>query len=207
MRVFSVPSSVPFLRTVVAALIDGRLVEDFEARTQPERLTQATFYLPTRRVGAAGAGNLSGGTRAARPCCCRASWRLATSTKTNWLSPRTTIPVAAPRTLELPPRLGELERRLTLAKTGGGVGEELRVPRRWWSAGPASTLALAGDLARLMDDMVTRGVDWKALDGLVPDASINIGSSRFNSCKSRARPGRRTWPKSAGSSRRRGAIS
>ena len=35
--------------------------------------------------------------------------------------------------------------------------------------GPASTLALAGDLARLMDDMVTRGVDWDALDGLVPD--------------------------------------
>ena len=36
--------------------------------------------------------------------------------------------------------------------------------------GPASTLALADDLARLMDDMVTRGVDWSALDGLVPDA-------------------------------------
>ncbi|MGY4483837.1 inactivated superfamily I helicase [Bradyrhizobium sp. LM3.2] len=35
--------------------------------------------------------------------------------------------------------------------------------------GPASTLALASDLARLIDDMVTRGVDWSALDGLVPD--------------------------------------
>ena len=35
--------------------------------------------------------------------------------------------------------------------------------------GPASTLALAGDLARLIDDMVTRGVDWSALDRLVPD--------------------------------------
>src|SRR5260370_320330 len=50
MRVLSVPSSVPFLRTVVAALIDGRLIEGFEARTQPERLTQATLYLPTRRA-------------------------------------------------------------------------------------------------------------------------------------------------------------
>ena len=30
-------------------------------------------------------------------------------------------------------------------------------------------MALAGDLARLMDDMVTRGVDWDGLDGLVPD--------------------------------------
>ena len=37
MRVFSVPVSVPFLRTVIAALVDGRLVEGFEARSNPER--------------------------------------------------------------------------------------------------------------------------------------------------------------------------
>ena len=35
--------------------------------------------------------------------------------------------------------------------------------------GPASTLALASDLARLIDDMVTRDVAWDRLDGLVPD--------------------------------------
>jgi ATP-dependent helicase/nuclease subunit B len=51
MRVFSVPASVPFLRSVIAALVDGRLVDGFEARANPERLTQATLYLPTRRAG------------------------------------------------------------------------------------------------------------------------------------------------------------
>src|SRR3954470_4737079 len=51
MRVFNVPASAPFLRTVVAALVDGRLVEGFTARANPERLTQATLYLPTRRAG------------------------------------------------------------------------------------------------------------------------------------------------------------
>ena len=51
MRVFSVPVSVPFLRTVIAALIDGRLVDGFTARAQPEALAQATLYLPTRRAG------------------------------------------------------------------------------------------------------------------------------------------------------------
>ncbi len=51
MRVFSVPVSVPFLRSVIAALIDGRLVDGFEARTDPSRLAQATLYLPTRRAG------------------------------------------------------------------------------------------------------------------------------------------------------------
>ena len=51
MRVFSVPVSVPFLRTVIAALVNGRLVDGFEARAHPERLAQATLYLPTRRAG------------------------------------------------------------------------------------------------------------------------------------------------------------
>src|SRR6201993_679460 len=50
MRVFSVPLSVPFLRSVIAALIDGRLVAGFEARKDPARLAEATLYLPTRRA-------------------------------------------------------------------------------------------------------------------------------------------------------------
>src|SRR6202158_6194839 len=51
MRVFSVPVSVPFLRAVVAALVDGRLADGFEARAHPEKLSEATLYLPTRRAG------------------------------------------------------------------------------------------------------------------------------------------------------------
>jgi len=50
MRVFSVPVSVPFLRAVVNALVDGRLVDGFEARSNPARLAEATLYLPTRRA-------------------------------------------------------------------------------------------------------------------------------------------------------------
>ena len=51
MRVFSVPISAPFLRTVIAALIDGGLVDGFDARAHPEKLATATLYLPTRRAG------------------------------------------------------------------------------------------------------------------------------------------------------------
>ena len=168
MRVFSVPVSVPFLRSVIAALIDGRLVDGFEARTDPSRLAQATLYLPTRRAG-----------RMAREI---------------FLDELDTGAVILPRIialgdidedelafaeeaeeyggaapLDIPPKLGELDRRLTLARlvaawAKGPVLAPLVV------GGPASTLALAGDLARLMDDMVTRGVGWDALDGLVPDA-------------------------------------
>jgi ATP-dependent helicase/nuclease subunit B len=167
MRVCSVPISAPFLRTVIAALVDGRLVEGFSARTQPSRLAQATLYLPTRRAG-----------RMAREI-------FLDELKTDAvLLPRIVAlgdidedelafaeeseqyGGAAP--LEIPPKLGELERRLTLARlvaawAKGPVLAPLVV------GGPASTLALAGDLARLMDDMVTRGVGWDALDGVVPD--------------------------------------
>jgi len=70
--------------------------------------------------------------------------------------------------LEIPPKLGELDRRLTLARLVAAWAKS-PVSSPLVAGGPASTLALAGDLARLMDDMVTRGVGWEALDGLVPD--------------------------------------
>src|SRR5947208_10207562 len=167
MRVFSVPLSAPFLRTVIAALVDGSLVDGFEARTHPERLALATLYLPTRRAG-----------RMAR------EMFLDELNSDALLLPRIDAlgdidedelafaedpeQLAGAAPLEIPPRLGELERRLTLARrvaawAKGPVLAPLVV------GGPASTLALAGDLARLMDDMATRGVGWDALDALVPD--------------------------------------
>jgi ATP-dependent helicase/nuclease subunit B len=167
MRVFSVPASVPFLRSVIAALVDGRLVEGFEARANPERLTQATLYLPTRRAG-----------RMAREIF------LDELNTDAVLLPRIVAlgdidedelafaeepePYGGAAPLEIPPKLGDLDRRLTLAKLVA-MWAKSPVSAPLVVGGPASTLALAGDLARLMDDMVTRGVGWNALDGLVPD--------------------------------------
>ena len=70
--------------------------------------------------------------------------------------------------LDIPPKLGELERRLALARLVAAWAKR-PVLSPLVVGGPASTLTLAGDLARLIDDMVTRGVDWNALDRLVPD--------------------------------------
>ncbi|WP_024509562.1 double-strand break repair protein AddB [Bradyrhizobium sp. ARR65] len=167
MRVYSVPLSVPFLRTVIAALIDGRLIAGFDAREDPARLAAATLYLPTRRA-----------VRVAREV---------------FLEELHTDAVVLPRIvalgdidedellfgdeadvtggtapLEIPPKLGELERRLTLARLVAAWAKgEVLAPLV--VGGPASTLSLASDLARLMDDMVTRNVPWDALDDLVPD--------------------------------------
>ena len=167
MRVFSVPLSVPFLRAVVAALLDGRLVKGFEARKEPTRLADATFYLPTRRAMRVVREIFLEETKSDAAVLPRIvalgdidEDELAFAGEAEQFSG------AAP--LDIPPPLGELERRLTLARlvaawAKGPVLAPLVV------GGPASTLALASDLARLIDDMVTRGVDWSALDALVPD--------------------------------------
>ncbi len=169
MHVFNVPSSAPFLHTVIAALVDGRLIAGFDARKNRERLADVTLYLPTQRAG-----------RMARDI---------------FLEVLDTDAVILPRIValgdadedelafaqiensglaafDLPPALEGLQRTLVLAqlvtkwahqlKPGDGVAAPLI------ATGPASILALANDLARLMDDMVTRGVAWRALDGLVP---------------------------------------
>src|SRR5581483_2951925 len=54
--------------------------------------------------------------------------------------------------LQLPPPLAGLDRETPLVANN-----------------PATAFALAKDLARLMDDMTTRQVDWARLDQLVPE--------------------------------------
>ncbi|WP_024514865.1 double-strand break repair protein AddB [Bradyrhizobium sp. Tv2a-2] len=167
MRVFSVPLSVPFLRSVIAALIDGRLVQGFEARNDPARLAEATLYLPTRRA-----------VRVAREVFLDELQSDAAvlprivplgdidEDELAFADEAEALGGAAP--LEIPPRLGELERRLTLARLVAAWAKgEVLAPLV--VGGPASTLSLAADLARLIDDMVTRDVPWDALDDLVPD--------------------------------------
>jgi ATP-dependent helicase/nuclease subunit B len=167
MRVFSVPISIPFLRTVIAALVDGRLVDGFEARTNPAKLAEATLYLPTRRAGRLAREiflDVLNADAAVLP-------RIVAlgdidEDELTFAEEAEQYGGAAP--LDIPPKLGELERRLTLARLVTAWAKS-PVSAPLVVGGPASTLALAGDLARLMDDMVTRGVAWEALDRLVPD--------------------------------------
>ena len=167
MRVFSVPVSVPFLRTVISALVDGRLVDGFEARGNPLNLARATLYLPTRRAGRMAREIFLDELKADAVLLPRiVALGDIDEDELAFAQESETQGGAAP--LDIPPQLGDLERRLTLAKLVGAWAKG-PVLAPLVVGGPASTLALAGDLARLMDDMVTRGVGWDALDGLVPD--------------------------------------
>ena len=132
----------------------------------PARLAQATLYLPTRRAGRLAHGiflDVLGKDAAILPRIVALGDidedELAFSEDSE---PGGVAP------LDVPPKLGELERRLVLARLVAAWAKR-PVLSPLVVGGPASTLALAGDLARLIDDMVTRGVDWSALDRLVPD--------------------------------------
>lgn len=172
MRVFTIPSSAPFLRTLVAALVDGALIDGFSARDDREKLATVTLYLPTRRAGRMAQEaflDVLGGDAVLLP-------RIVPLGDVDE-EELVFAHAAAPETLDLPdiPRaLDGLQRRLLLAQLIGAwakrlaPGDPAQAPLV--VGGPASTLALADDLGRLMDDMATRQVKWSALDGLVPDA-------------------------------------
>ncbi len=177
-RVFTIPPSAPFLSTLIRALRDGRLVDGFTPG--PPDFADVTIFLPTRRA-----------------C------RLTRDTFLQVLGvdaavlPRL-VPIGdidedelvfaematgdiAAYALALPPALGGLERRFLLARLvlkwaeqiAPLAGETPLVMRH-----PAAALALADDLARLMDDMTTREVPWQRLDGLVPTRGVARHSRR-----------------------------
>jgi ATP-dependent helicase/nuclease subunit B len=176
-RVFTIPPSTPFLPTLIRALLDGELVPGFPADRDPLALAAATLYLPTRRS-----------CRLARDIFLRVTGQEAA------ILPRIVAlgdvdedeiafahaagtelagTALGSMELDLSPALGELERRLLLArlisKWAAGIaprasGEAFLVVNT-----PMSALALAGDLARLIDDMTIREVSWDRLDKLVPE--------------------------------------
>src|SRR3954454_23806628 len=139
MRVLSVPLSAPFLRTVIAALVDGRLVDGFEARTSPEKLAGVTLYLPTRRAGRMALQIFLDELNADAVVLPRiVALGDIDEDELAFAEDAEQLGGAAP--LDIPPKLGELERRLTLAKlvtawARGPVLAPLVI------GGPASTLA------------------------------------------------------------------
>ncbi len=171
-RVFTIPPSAPFLPTLIRALIDGTLVPVFPASGDPLALAAATLYLPTRRACRLARDlflDVLGRDAAVLPRI-RAIGDIDEDELA--FADATSGPIAE-QALDLPPALGAFERRLLLAKL---VLRWAASPDVHGSRGaplvahsPAAALALADDLARLIDDMTTRQVSWHRLDDIVPE--------------------------------------
>src|SRR6476646_1745515 len=153
-RVFTIPASTPFIPTLIKALLDGRLVPGVVPGRDPLALASATLYLPTRRACRLARDRFLEATRTSAAILPRIV-PIGDPDEDEIAFAQAALPAAA--ALDLPPALGGLERRLLLAQlvlkwtariTPDASGDAPLIANT-----PAAALALADDLARLMDDM------------------------------------------------------
>ena len=172
-RLFTIPAGAPFLPTLADAILAGRLAPPPNPG-DPLALADVTILLPTRRavralraVMAERLGSDAAILPAIRPIG-------DVDEEDHLLSPAAES--EADR-LVLPPAISKLARQLALTRLtlawgravrrellALGPGEPLLIP-----ASAADAARLAADLARLMDDMATAGVQPEAIGNLAPD--------------------------------------
>ena len=170
-RVFNIPASAPFLAALIDALRDRKLVPGFPANDDPLELAKATLYLPTRRA-----------CRLARDVFLERIGDAAILPRIVAIGDLDEDEIAfaqsatgelAETALALPNVIAPMERRLLLAelilKWANSPGVRGAQGAALIANTPQAALGLADDLARLIDDMTTRQIDWKKLDKLVPD--------------------------------------
>jgi len=171
-RVFSIRSSDSFLPTLIRALLDGELVPGFPADRDPLALAAATIYLPTRRACRL-ARDIFLGVAGQEAAILPRIVALGDIDEDEIAFAQAASAHLAAAELELAPALGELERRLLLtrliAQWAAGIAPDATGEAALVANTPMSALALADDLARLIDDMTTRQVPWERLDKLVPE--------------------------------------
>src|SRR5580700_9497102 len=169
-HVFTIPASAPFLPTLIEALHSGKL--GVELGRDPLALAAVTIYLPTRRACRLLRDaflNAPGGDAAILPRIVA----IGDIDEDEIAFAEAATGELAAEALALPEALDGLERRLLLTQL---IVKWANSPDLHGQSGtplvaqtPAAACVLADDLARLIDDMTTRGVPWKKLDDLVPD--------------------------------------
>ncbi|MFC3073899.1 double-strand break repair protein AddB [Shinella pollutisoli] len=168
-RVYSIPASLPFLKTVAEALLDGRLVPGFSYDpARPLALADATIYVPTRRsarVLRSQFVDLLGGRSAILPVIRPLG---ETDDDSGFFDEAAPALLDMAEPLSGPVRLIELARlvlawrnRLPAAIAAVHAESPLVAP-----ASPADAIWLARNLAEIIDAMETEALDWTALDRL-----------------------------------------
>ena len=169
-NVFNIPPSAPFLPVLISALRDGRLIKGFPASRDPLELARATLYLPTRRAcqlaREAFVAALDG-----QAAILPRIVALGDLDEDEIIFAEAATAELAEDALAIPPAIKPLERQLLLTQLIADWAAKIRPEQGapLIANTPAAALALADDLARLIDDAITRKMDWRRLDGLVPD--------------------------------------
>jgi len=168
-RLFSIPSGAPFLKTLAAALCDGRLNETFRYDPQnPLSLADVTIFVPTRRsarVLRSEFVDLLGGRAAILPVI-----RPLGETDDD----QGFFDLVAPEEMDLALPIGGTARLLELGRLILAWRNQLpKIVLDVHSesplvapASPADAIWLARALAELLDAIETEERDWKDLDNL-----------------------------------------
>lgn len=183
-RLLTISPSSPFLRTLAEALLDGHLVPGFAPRADPFALASATIYLPTRRAGRLFAETLRAvlGTEAVM---LPRIVPLGDVDEDALAFADLASPLMAPRAVSPTHRRIALTAlvtrwRETMARANGQEAV---------AAGPASTVALADELAALFDQMAIGRIDWARLDSL----NLEEHDTYFNQSLDFVRIARQAW--------------
>ena len=158
-RVFTIPASVPFVPALIRALTEDKFGIGFPTGRDPLALADATLYLPTRRACRLARDHfleVTGGSAAILPRIVP----IGDVDEDEIVFAQAAAGATAADALALPPELGGLERRMLLTRLvlQWASSAEVRTAEGapLVANNPASALALADELARLMDDMTTR---------------------------------------------------
>src|SRR5262245_27337442 len=114
-RLFTIPASAPFLPTLIRALMAGEVVPGFPASDDPLALAGATLYLPTRRACRL-ARDLFLETVPANAAMLPRILPVGDVDEDELIFAEAATGPLAGLSLELPPALGRLDRRLLLTR-------------------------------------------------------------------------------------------
>ena len=183
-RLFTIAPGAPFLATFVEALLAGRVIPDFPSIDDPAALAAATIFVPTRRSAAALAREFA---RASNQPVVLLP-RIVPLGRLEDIETSLAFHDSAFGDFlvaDIPDAVSDTERRLALANLVQQWAQALRMAivsidadgaRKHVdnepllvAASPAQAWLLSGDLTGLIDDMIIEGVEWSALEKLVPD--------------------------------------
>jgi ATP-dependent helicase/nuclease subunit B len=179
-HVFTIAPGAPFLKSFVAALLDGEIVAQFSRALGPLEMAQATIYVPTRRAARALAGEFAEALD--RPACLLPrilplGGLEATETRLLFEEPGLATPLneaQAASDIWRRMQLAVLVQKWALAlrhaivsvgEDGSFVTDAAEPCLVGTSA--ADAWHLAGELADLIDELIIEDVAWEKLDPLV----------------------------------------
>lgn len=175
-NVFTIAPGLPFLRTLVATLVSGRLIDGWQFDPDdPLSFADVTLLVPTRRAARALRDEILaelGGRAAILP-----RIQPIGDVDEDELAVGDMVAGLAASDIDVPPAIAGMERQLILTQLVAGwrkllieavvhpaSGEPIAVP-----ASPADAVHLAAELIGLMDQAATEEIDWSRLAGLVAD--------------------------------------